>query len=119
MACTDASNAHARRTSQITRRGFLRVGGLTLATLATADRLGWLLPESTAQAAGASSNAARRLVIVELNGGNDGLNTLIPYGTGRYYDLRGRVGVEQARVLPLDKTWGRLPACTLEPRRAR
>src|SRR3981081_686706 len=94
----------------ITRRGFLRVGGMTLAALTVADRLGWVLPEATAEAAASVSTTARRLVVLELNGGNDGLNTLIPYGLGRYYDLRARVGVEQARVLPLDKTWGVHPS---------
>jgi uncharacterized protein (DUF1501 family) len=108
MACTDASNA--LRMSRMTRRGFLRVGGLTIAALASADRLGWIQPESVAEAAGASDTSARRLVIVELNGGNDGLNTLIPYGLGRYYDLRGRIGVEQTRVLPLDQSWGLHPS---------
>jgi uncharacterized protein (DUF1501 family) len=94
----------------ITRRGFLRVGGMTLAALTVADRLGWVLPEATAEAAASVSTTARRLVVLELNGGNDGLNTLIPYGLGRYYDLRARVGVDQTRVLPLDKTWGLHPA---------
>jgi uncharacterized protein (DUF1501 family) len=96
--------------SYITRRGFLRVGSMTLASLAVADQLDWVLPESRAEAAGAPSGN-RRLVVLELNGGNDGLNTLIPYGIGRYYDLRSRVTVAQERVLPLvDQTWGLHPA---------
>jgi uncharacterized protein (DUF1501 family) len=96
----------------MTRRGFLRVGGLTLAALAAADPLGWVMPGVNAAAAPNSPGpgAPRRLIVLELNGGNDGLNTLIPYGLGRYYDLRARVGVEQARVLPLDKTWGLHPS---------
>jgi uncharacterized protein (DUF1501 family) len=83
---------------------------MTLASLAIADRLGWVLPESNAVAAPSSQGGARRLIVLELNGGNDGLNTLIPYSLGRYYDLRARVGVELARVLPLDKTWGLHPS---------
>jgi uncharacterized protein (DUF1501 family) len=110
MACNDAFQAQSLRAGHITRRGFLRVGGMTLASLAVADRLGWLLPEGRVQAAPGSASRARRLVVLELNGGNDGLNTLIPYGQGRYYDMRARVSVEQARVLPLDKTWGLHPS---------
>lgn len=112
MACSDASNTHTTRMGAITRRGFLRVGGLTLASLAAADQLGWLLPESRADAAGPATGAtgARRLVILELNGGNDGLNTLIPYASGRYRDLRGRVGIAHDSVLPLDRQWGLHPA---------
>jgi uncharacterized protein (DUF1501 family) len=110
MACNDAFQAQSVRIGHITRRGFLRVGGMTLAALAVADRLGWVLPEGTAEAAPGNQGGARRLVVLELNGGNDGLNTLIPYAVGRYYDMRARVGVEQARVLPLDKTWGLHPS---------
>jgi uncharacterized protein (DUF1501 family) len=86
---------------------------LTLAALAAADPLGWVMPEVKAGAAPGSPSPAggpRRLVVLELNGGNDGLNTLIPYNQGRYYDLRARVGVEQSRVLPMDKTWGLHPS---------
>ncbi|MEZ5266699.1 MAG: hypothetical protein R2755_34010 [Acidimicrobiales bacterium] len=28
------------------------------------------------------------LVIIVMGGGNDGLNMVVPYGEGRYYDLR-------------------------------
>jgi uncharacterized protein (DUF1501 family) len=110
MACIGSVQAQSLRVGHITRRGFLRVGGMTLASLAAADRLGWVLPAGNAEAAPGNPDGARRLVVLELNGGNDGLNTLIPYGLGRYYDLRARVGLEQARVLPLDKTWGLHPS---------
>jgi uncharacterized protein (DUF1501 family) len=111
MACNDAAQAQAQRMGHITRRGFLRFGGLTLAALAAADTLSWVLPEGVAMAAAPSEQAGgRRLVVLELNGGNDGLNTLIPYTTGRYYDMRARLGVEQARVLQLDKAWGLHPS---------
>lgn len=96
--------------SRVTRRGFLRVGGLTLAALAASDYLDWVAPDARAEAASLPTSAARRLVILELNGGNDGLNTLIPLDDGRYYDLRRRVGVEPTRVLSLDKSWGLHPA---------
>lgn len=110
MACSDAAQAQSVRLGHINRRGFLRIGSMTLAALASADALGWVLPEGSADAAPGSPTGARRLVVLELNGGNDGLNTLIPYSMGRYYDLRARVRVEQARVLPLDKTWGLHPS---------
>lgn len=39
---------------------------------------------------------SRILVLVDLQGGNDGLSTVVPAGSGRYYDLRPDLGVEDA-----------------------
>ncbi len=44
------------------------------------------------------------LVVVQLSGGNDFMNTLIPYTEGIYYDTRPTVGIPQDQVLPLDDT---------------
>lgn len=46
--------------------------------------------------------ANRRLVIVELDGGNDGMSTLVPYGMSGYKDLRQRTGIDGDRLLPLN-----------------
>jgi len=44
----------------------------------------------------------RILLLVELKGGNDGLNTLVPYADPKYHELRPGIGVPRERVLPLD-----------------
>lgn len=44
---------------------------------------------------------ARTLIIVQLAGGNDGLNTVIPYADGLYRDMRPVIGVPDSQVLPL------------------
>jgi uncharacterized protein (DUF1501 family) len=42
------------------------------------------------------------LVVIQLSGGNDFMNTLIPYTEGVYYDTRPLVGIPQDKVLPID-----------------
>ncbi len=44
------------------------------------------------------------LVVVELKGGNDFMNTIIPYTAGVYYDSRPVVGLKAEEVLPLNDT---------------
>jgi uncharacterized protein (DUF1501 family) len=50
----------------------------------------------------AAPTAQRRLVVVELEGGNDGMATLVPYGDGRYHDLRSATAIDDADLLHLD-----------------
>ena len=69
-----------------------------------------LAPFSLAQAATASS---RRLILVELSGANDGLNTLVPFGDDRYRALRPNIGLDRHELLELND-WQGLNAA-LEP----
>src|SRR6516162_11459235 len=56
-----------------------------------------------AQTLGAEpSNNGRVLVVIELSGGNDGLNTVVPYGDDAYYRARPRIGIKPARLRKLD-----------------
>jgi len=43
------------------------------------------------------------LVVVQLTGGNDYLNTVIPFNNGLYRDSRGAVGIAEEQMLPLDQ----------------
>ena len=42
------------------------------------------------------------VVILQLTGANDYLNTIIPYNNGEYYDNRPKVNIPQDTVLPID-----------------
>lgn len=44
----------------------------------------------------------RILVIVELSGGNDGLNTVIPYADDTYYRERPNLGIRKDQAIPID-----------------
>jgi uncharacterized protein (DUF1501 family) len=48
----------------------------------------------------------RILVIVELSGGNDGLNTVIPYGDDAYHNARPHLGIRKDKLLKLDDDFG-------------
>ncbi|MDQ6881586.1 MAG: Twin-arginine translocation pathway signal sequence domain-containing protein, partial [Pseudomonadota bacterium] len=89
------------------RRKLLRLGaGLTGAALLTAHAPGWAQGVAR-RAAGASD---RILVLVELKGGNDGLNTIVPYGDPLYAQLRPTIAIPGGDVLRLDAGAGLHPA---------
>ena len=46
------------------------------------------------------------LVVLQMTGGNDYLNSVIPYNDPMYYDYRPTVGIAQEDVLPLDDQVG-------------
>jgi uncharacterized protein (DUF1501 family) len=48
----------------------------------------------------------RTLLLIELSGGNDGLNTVVPYADPEYARLRPDIGVPRDRVLQLDERVG-------------
>ena len=54
--------------------------------------------------AGNGNGKAPVFVVVQLTGGNDFMNTLIPYTSEVYYDNRPLVGIPQDQVLPIDDT---------------
>ncbi len=53
------------------------------------------------------------LVVLQMSGGNDFMNTVIPYGNPLYYDYRKTVGVAEKDVLKINGTYGFHP--TMSP----
>jgi len=45
------------------------------------------------------------LVVLQLTGGNDYLNTVIPYNNGLYKDNRRAVGIPESQIIALDKDY--------------
>ena len=50
------------------------------------------------------------LVVIQLTGGNDSLNTLIPYGDSLYYENRNTVAIPQEEVIAINGNFGFNPA---------
>lgn len=77
---------------KLTRRDFIKAGLGSFAYLSAASTV----PVWVAKSAHGLSNTFiddRILVLVQLGGGNDGLNTIIPYEDDRYYNARPRLGI--------------------------
>ena len=57
----------------------------------------------------AAGDFRRLLILVELKGGNDGLNTVIPYSDPLYASLRPKIAIKRDEVIPLN------PSIALHP----
>ena len=91
--------------SGLSRRQILR-GGLYGLGIGAAGALP-LSPvfQRVARAAG-GGNSGKILVVFEITGGNDGLNTVIPYGDDAYYRHRPEVGIRSDQILKIDEHFG-------------
>ena len=52
------------------------------------------------------------LVVLQLSGGNDFMNTVVPYSDPFYYDFRKTVGIPEEDLLHIDNQYGLHPALT-------
>jgi len=101
-----------------TRRDFLR-------TTLLGGALTWTVPSFVAQtfsalhaeADGALTQVATGkdspiLVLIQLAGGNDGLNAVVPYTNDFYYNARPTISIPANQILPLNDSLGLNPAMT-------
>ncbi len=82
----------------ISRRAVLKAIG---AGVGVAMIPGWLLEEARAEVAVAADASKGILIVIQLGGGNDGLNTVVPVNDGKYYDIRGDLAIKQTEALSL------------------
>jgi len=97
---------------ELTRRDFMKSGLSLIAA-------GSVVPSFVAHAADVGKATASGgpfaenvLVLVQLAGGNDGLNTVIPYADPLYREHRPRIAIGEEEVLKLDKAIGLHPSLT-------
>jgi uncharacterized protein (DUF1501 family) len=78
------------------RRQFIRMAS-------AAGLAGWIAPALAA-------SGRRLLVLVELKGGNDGLNSFVPYADPSYARLRPRLALSRDQVIAISETQGLHPS---------
>ncbi len=107
------------RTTNQTRRDFLKAGMYGVGVSAVLPGfLHRISLAQTARAVGSDPSGAvgelssRILVVVELSGGNDGLNTVVPYADDAYHRARPRLSIRENAAIRLDDHHGLHPACT-------
>lgn len=95
-----------------TRREFLRMTSAGIGLLAFSRFAPSFLVQSTLAATPAPEKDRSILVLVQLAGGNDGLNTLIPFEDDNYYRLRPTLGIAKGAALPISDKAALHPSCT-------
>ena len=91
-----------------TRREFVRLGLGSCTLLACGTSVPGFLARSAMAAPQGDRSTGRVLVVLELNGGNDGLNTVVPYADDAY--SRHRPRAEDPRGLAPQAGRSRRPA---------
>ncbi|MBN9511630.1 MAG: DUF1501 domain-containing protein [Alphaproteobacteria bacterium] len=88
------------------RRDVLRAGLYGLG----AGVVGWgATPVAASDADLPAAKGERILVVVELSGANDGLNTVVPYTDDAYYRARPKLGLRPDKLRKLDAQFGLQP----------
>ncbi|MEZ6059468.1 MAG: DUF1501 domain-containing protein [Planctomycetaceae bacterium] len=89
-----------------TRRDFLRSTAAASAVLTFTGTAPGFLQQAAAQ----GKSQERILVVVEMAGGNDGLNTIVPFGHDQYRKLRPELAIAREDVLSIDDELGFHPS---------
>ena len=96
------------KTHTSTRRRFLQTVGSTSAVVA----FGQTAPGFLHSAAESTASDGRILVVLEMAGGNDGLNTVVPFRHDAYRRARPKLGIPTADILKVTDELGLHPSMT-------
>jgi len=100
----------------MTRRFFIKSGGIGLASLGVATQSPSFLTRALGQTTGNSRGRRKVLITIFQRGAADGLNVVVPYGEQAYYDLRPSIAIprpksgDPAAAIDLDGFFGLAPA---------
>lgn len=93
--------------SGVSRRDMIRLGagGLGFGLFGGIGPVPYVFSKASEVAAQAATSG-KILVVFEWFGGNDGLNTIVPYGDALYYKHRPTIGLREKDVLKIDAHFG-------------
>ena len=74
------------------------------------DRTSAALAAQALQGTSIEKHPNRILVVVELSGGNDGLNTVVPFGDAAYYRARPKLGIKESETIKVADGYGFHPS---------
>ena len=108
---------HDETPSEVSRRRFLQMvgwgvgGGAVLGTVGNALPNDWFGSMREAHAAPLGANEGV-LILVCLDGGNDGLNTVVPFTKPQYAQYRSNIAIPEAQLLKINGELGLNPNLT-------
>ena len=100
--------------SVCSRRDFLARGmyglGIGAGLPLLLSRTSAALSAQALQGTSVEKHPNRILVVIELSGGNDGLNTVVPFGDAAYYKARPKLGISEREVIKISDGFGFHPS---------
>lgn len=93
--------------SKFSRRNFLKLSALASTSLFIPT---FIKTVQAKEVTSALAGGHKKLVVIQLSGGNDGLNTIIPFKNDVYYKNRGKISISEKEVLKITDELGFNPS---------
>jgi uncharacterized protein (DUF1501 family) len=92
------------------RREFIKVAATALGGYILIPQFLTAIPLGANEKDNQSEDIHEILVVIQLSGGNDGLNSFIPYGNPLYYDIRKNLAIGKDEILKVNDMMGWHPS---------